>query len=148
MNCADVENAMAAYVVGELCSKRSSEITQHVHTCDGCQAWHEEVLQMSEVWADDGAISDLNLVTPVMAQLHLRSKTEPEAVETGSRQLPGQKWSSGWSNRLVFFHYGVAAAATIALFQLGVFQHVGQLANTGAGLSHHMDRLIRAISSL
>lgn len=156
MKCAQVEEQMAAYVVHELQDEVFHEIRCHIQTCESCQRWYREVLKMAQIWAGEAGkdttfpveppiakeqpLSELNLVEPVLRKLQ-------------SRHLP-QKWRqhrslSGMSSRMVYVHYGLAASFTIALFQFGVFQHLGLgIVNNSILLSHQVQSLLQILSTL
>jgi hypothetical protein len=177
MKCAQVEEQMAAYVVHELQDVVFHEIQCHIQTCGSCQRWYREVQEMAQIWAGedttfpvdtlitkDSPLSELNLVEPVLQKIqsrHRRSDTndvndvngKSGIADTSSANLP-QKWRQrrglpGLPSRMVYVHYGLAASFTIALFQFGVFQHLGLgIVNNGILLSHQVQSFLQILSTL
>lgn len=178
MNCAEVEEQISAYVINELQDDELKDrIGDHIRTCKSCYAWFCEVREMAEIWSDENAAVDgLNLVDPVLRQLRtqpseqlqyahpqfaqsLLAKPRPEPLAVQNPQLDPQmdpqpqpqiqQRKRILQSRMVYVHYGLAASFTIALFQLGVFEHVGlHIVNNGILLSQQVEGFLRMFGAL
>lgn len=155
MNCTDVQEWMPALVAREVSPDIAHAVHEHMDGCAQCREWHEEVLEMVDMWQNTNPVKDLDLVTPVLQRLRAQTDSSrpfverhnPPSVSVIERESRRRTWWNK-SDRMALLHYGVAAIITVALFQLGVFQQLGELASHGAELSNHMDSLIRLISRI
>lgn len=143
MNCAQVQEQMAAYVGNRVSVAVSETIERHLAICADCELWREEVAELAAIWQhEDEVVPELNLVTGVLAQLESRPQRE-----TAIKVLP--KMPRRRLIRQSALHYGLAASMTVALFGLGVFDHLGTgLAHNSVVLSNQVQSLLRLISNV
>ena len=149
MRCQEVCDRMALFVAWELPPAQSRAVARHIARCASCRLWYREVVDLAEAWHDDREVPDLDLVTPVLKRLPAatgdaaRRDERPAAPTT---RVPEAPWVP--PRRLIVLHYAVAATMVLALFNLGVFQHMGDLAQHGAALSRPVTRLVQILARL
>lgn len=109
---------------------------------------------MADLWNSGRPMPGLNLVRPVLERLRsvtpvapaiAKDSALPETLNLAVRKGPKPGWNL--SNRMVFWHYGVAASVTATLFEFGVFQSLGSLANHSVAVSTFLDSLVQLLSS-
>jgi hypothetical protein len=142
MRCEDVRDRMAAFVRWQLPSAESRSVARHIARCADCRLWYEEVVSLAEVWQDEDVIADLDLVSPVLDRLRTSSLAAVDrrvGTVVGRSRTRAEAWAV--PGRTTLLHYAIAASVAAILFQLGVFQHTGDLAHHGAALSGQVTRL-------
>jgi predicted anti-sigma-YlaC factor YlaD len=133
---------MAAFVTRDLPPMAAEAVRCHIETCEECRRWHQEVLDLADVWTEDVQVPGLNLVDAVLSRLEV-ADTSPELGDQGVTP----RWNV--PSRITLVHYGLAASITLALFQLGVFARLGAtLVQNGLVLSGQVHTFMQLLSNL
>lgn len=117
MKCELIQYQMAAYAAHELPQATSLLIEEHMKQCSECQAWYEDIVEMSRIWEHPEPMIEMpDLVSGVMEEIR---QMPPLSVKK-----PVKFRSREWQKSRMA-HFGLAACLTFCLFQLGIFEHLG-----------------------
>jgi anti-sigma factor RsiW len=101
------------YVKEELEEQEREAVENHLYACDSCLQVYMEVVEAVEIGIP--VIEDsIGFAESMMQTLEISDTT----VNEGKRNPPAKFYEKVW------FHYGIAAAATIILMFTGVFQQL------------------------
>ncbi|MEK5640164.1 hypothetical protein BK138_28595 [Paenibacillus rhizosphaerae] len=136
MKCELIQYQMAAYAAHELPPETSLLIEKHLNHCPECQAWYQEITEMSQIWEDPGPVMDMpDIVAGVMEEVR---QMPPLAVRSLPRSRPRE------SQKSKLAHFGLAACLTFCLFQFGIFEHLGNgLTEATQHLSTRMEHIFK-----
>lgn len=111
MKCELIQYQMAAYAAHELPPETSLLIEKHLNHCPECQAWYQEITEMSQIWEDPGPVMDMpDIVAGVMEEVR---QMPPLAVRSLPRSRPRE------SQKSKLAHFGLAACLTFAYSNSG-----------------------------
>jgi HEAT repeat protein len=120
MQCEEVREQFAGYVIDQLDEPTRATVARHLMTCPSCRAEAEE---LRTLWASLGAIPPAE---PNTAELRSRFQIMLEAYRHGLDQAPARSfwqtvnsWLDGWWPRQPALQFGLSVALLIAGLLLG-----------------------------
>lgn len=125
MTCDEIQDLLPAFVTGDLQAESSVRIQQHLETCDDCALWYGELIEMLRTWQHPVPEEAPNVTWAVLHRLESgpirldAPSPGPGPTHTDHGRFRRQ------ARKSVFFHYGLAASLTVALFNFGAFARWG-----------------------
>lgn len=116
------DNDMIAYMNGELSDNMNKKIEQHLHECEECSQLAFFMEELTNEWNEPSIQPQADIVGAVMSTIEEKQHT-PKKVVAKKRK------------KLVYFHFAVAAAATILFSQLQVVERIFDTSNEVIGFS-------------
>lgn len=119
------DNDMMAYMNGELSDDINKKIEQHLHECEECNELASFMQELTNEWNEPTVEPQTDITGSVM-----------EAIE--EKQQDPKKVTAKKRKRMTYFHFALAAAATILFSQLQVVEHIFNTSHEVVGFSSQM----------
>lgn len=114
------DNDMMAYINGELSNEMNTKIEHHLHTCEECNQLAFFIQELTDEWNEPSVQPQQSIAHAVMKEIELNQQKQSSPKKR---------------KRITYFHFCLAAAATILFSQLQIVEHIFHTSNEMIGFS-------------